>query len=76
MRIMPKAFHVQVVEPLPLSDAPPAQPKPPIDFVKLAVITKNVTRNMAVTGGVLYGAKKLIDVTGEVALIVAKSKFK
>lgn len=73
---MPKAFHVQAVEPLLAQEVPAPRPKPPIDFVKIAIITKNITQQLAITGGVLYGAKKVLDVAGEVAIIAAKAKFK
>jgi hypothetical protein len=71
-----RAFHVQVVDPLPVPEAVPTQPKPPIDFARLAVATKHVMQQAAVTGGALYGAKKAVDVLGEIAILAAKTKFK
>jgi hypothetical protein len=71
-----RAFHVQVVEPIPTPDATPTQPRQPIDFAKIAVFTKHIARDAAVTGGALYGAKKVVDVLGEIAIIAAKAKFK
>jgi hypothetical protein len=76
---MPRAFHVQVVNPLPTQDAlppPPPANKTPLDLVKLTALTKNLSRHAAVTVGGVYVGKKLIDTTSQIALIAAKAKFK
>jgi hypothetical protein len=76
---LPRAFHVQTVDPLPTSSytpPPPSAPKQPMDLVKLTALTKHVSRHAAVTVGGLYAGKKIVDVAGEIALTIAKSKFK
>jgi hypothetical protein len=74
-----RAFHVQTVDPLPTQSYPPPPPpaaKQPMDLVKLTALTKHVSRHAAVTIGGAYAAKKFVDVAGEIALTIAKSKFK
>jgi len=72
---MPKAFHVQAVEPLP-TEAPPQPPKPPVDWTKITVLTQDTIKQMAKLGVAAYGTKKVIDAATEIAVIAAKAKFK
>ena len=73
---MPKAFHVQAVEALPTqSDPTPAAPRNPRDLIPYLAMTRNLVTHVAVTGGVLYAGKKILDASTEIAVIAAKAKF-
>lgn len=72
-----RAFHVQVVDPIATPNTtPPAEPKPPMDLVKLTAVTKHLVTHAAMVGGSAYAGKKILDTACEIAIIAAKAKFK
>lgn len=76
MKLMPKAFHVEVVEPILKDAQPDPQPeKQPVDWTRITLLAQDTAKQLVLAGSVAYAAKKAVDVLGEVAIIAAKAKF-
>jgi hypothetical protein len=69
------AVETRIVRNPKTAETPPSQSKS-IDSTTAIAMAAVVTKDLALTAGALYAAKRVIDTTAQIAIIVVKTKLK